>query len=95
MEIVRSSKKGTLLILVGYQSGKIELFVFQKPQNMHLLDQNLVIKSMGTFLKKNRHPITKILFDYKSKFIYAITQEGDLFLHQLKKKVNKIKKIKK
>ena len=43
---------------------------------------------MGTFLMKNKHPITNILFDYRSKMIYAITQEGDLFFHLLKKKVS-------
>jgi hypothetical protein len=87
MEIIRSSKKGTLLVLLGYQSGLIELFVFQKPADLSTLKEKNVIKSMGTYLTKNKHTITKILFDFNSKFIYAITQEGDLFLHKLQKKV--------
>lgn len=88
MEIIRSSKKGTLLVLIGYQSGKVELFVYQKPAELNHLKKDSVVKSMGTFLKKNTHPISSILFGYGSKFIYAITQEGDLFVHKLIKKVD-------
>ena len=87
MEIIRSSKKGTLLLLLGYQSGQIELFVYQKPNDLNSLKNNSAIKSMGIFLLKNKHPISNILFDFGSKLIYAITQEGDLFLHRLIKKV--------
>lgn len=88
MEIVRSSKKGNLLILLGFQSGALELFLFQKPADLTNLDLNSVMTPMGLFLAKNKHPISKILYNYQSKLIYAITQEGDLFLHKLRKQVS-------
>ena len=88
IEIVRSTKTGTLLILVGFENGPVELFMYKKETENHGQKPSEGFKSCGVFLKKNMHSVTNILSDRASKKLYAITQEGDLFVYSLLKKVS-------
>ena len=84
LEIIRSTSKGARLILAGFESGHVELFLYKHSPNA-TSNEPPAISSMGSFLTKNTQAVRHLLFDHGSKLILAISDEGDIFKQSLKK----------
>ena len=68
MESIKMNEK--IFILIGYESGFLELLEYQ---------QNGKISLLGTYLQENQHELARIVLDFKKFTLYAITVESEIF----------------